>query len=218
MIVDIHREFLDDSTTLVYGKGRAGRVWRVRPDAVLTGVTFPQPWTSGVNEAVCVWSDCADEDAVQLPAEWHRPGSPMRVAGIRTDRHLPGSARCTCGFWSYHSGDMLAWATGWDSDDHRVGGVVEVHGRMTRASRGWRTRYARIVALVAPVWAAPPRPVPPSGGPAFAYSWLAYLNSAANHERRSREGAALWARVQERYADVPTYPNLAAALEAHPLT
>lgn len=212
--MSIHEEFLRGAIPVV-GTVRGARVFRAQEDGHLTGVTFRQPWVAGENVAVCVFAEADDEEGARFPEGWASPGdyrTPPAVGQSRTDPHVPGSLGCSCGFWSYHQGDGMAWAT-CTGVDRAVPGVVHVYGRMTRGSLGFRSEKARLVALVVPRWADVPPPRIAAGitDEAVEKVWAAW-------RRRHVEGAARWAAVVARYPTLPLYPDPLTALAAHPLS
>jgi len=101
----------------------------------LRGIAYQEIWTPDENTAVC--------------GVVGRMPSKNRVA-----EHMPS---CTCGFYSYHSGrakgyvkPRLTFDSGTGRASIEVGGIVENYGHTIVGDKGFRSQYARIVALYLP--------------------------------------------------------------------
>jgi len=111
------------------------RVWRI--DDMLTGPRLASPhryaaWVPGLP----LKSECQDESGARALANPHR-----KQPGV-----APPLEGCTCGIYAYHDADdMVAALT-----SRLVGGAVLAWGRLTIHQQGFRTEFARPLALCYP--------------------------------------------------------------------
>lgn len=140
---------------------RGYRKFSLSPEGWLRGVSFPQRWVPGVNEAHC---------HLARPIKGVTPPPQARAPfflgwsnglGVVQDEHgqlvlangfehapCPGVARDNhgCGFYARHGGKLDYDMYGYD---FTVSGVVDMFGQVEMGPQGVRAQYARIVALKA---------------------------------------------------------------------
>lgn len=181
-------EFFTEPRAVV-GACVAGRTWRVWPDGVLTGVSYWQEWAVRGNVAHCPY---VGQEPTRLRSSIPHPESWRGGVGVgfishgpsTARRHKPGALGCSCGWWAYHDLTLSAsWAM--KSTANKVVGVVQVYGLMTRGTKGYRSQFADILALVTPDWSD--------------------LEDGTSPE--------LWERVAARYP-VPCFPSIEEASAA----
>lgn len=193
--MDAKEEFHDQALPVV-GSCLAGRIFRAYDDGTLTGIVYRQPWTNGVNTAICPYAGRALTDPrPRVPDGWRNSlyGGSFHghSAHERRSPHQPGGLKCSCGFWCFHRLDMSAeWISLVGAG--AVVGLVWAHGVMTRGTKGYRAQHATIAALVTPNWAN---------------------DRPARNDPRILTPSDVWANVLARY-DAPTFPTLDAAVEA----
>lgn len=156
----------------------------------LRGVSHPQIWTPGENEASCrVNEDTSYAILINAftSAYFRAAGGYVTpstapiyystaTGGAASPKPPHGLVGCSCGFYGYYDGS---------NDYHkpeRVSGVVEGYGEVVIGTRGFRATKARIVALTIP------------GDVPFG---------TAN-------------RVRHNYRDVPFYDSFEAMVSAYP--
>lgn len=177
-------------------------------------------WSPGVNAARCLY-----------------PGrQPTDIVGGREHGLLTPVPECDCGFWAYANGDHIVCVHG-----PAVLGIIEGWGRMVIGPHGFRSQYARIVALSFPRQGMESRP--PKKGPApatvddqrsrvhdLARGLLTALTSRGkvpvpvvsldDAHTRPWENVPdeLRRRVLERYRDVPVFDDPATMQAEFPLS
>lgn len=127
------------------GTVRGARAWNVNDDGWLVGITRPQVWVSGVNEASCRKFVMPTMEAVTRgdgsvfyrTVEVAFPEGPVDH----------GIEDCQHGFYAYYEGSNDYGDVSRVSGQSRVSGVVEGFGRTVLGSRGFRCMKAKIVAL-----------------------------------------------------------------------
>lgn len=102
------------------------RGWRVKhkndtkvvKDDLLYPLSGTHPWESGVNRAVCIYAAA---------------------------RHAAPSESCGCGFWALSDPyNFRQEVVGYNPD---VMGVIKMWGKIVIGSQGYRSEYAKIIAL-----------------------------------------------------------------------
>lgn len=140
---------------------RGYRKFGLSPDGWLRGVSFPQRWLPGINEAHCHLARPV-KGVVPPPQSrsirFHGWGGGL---GVRADENgdlvlaegferaaCPGVARDNhgCGFYARHGGKLQYHMYGYD---FTVSGVVDMWGQVELGPDGVRAQFARIVALKA---------------------------------------------------------------------
>ena len=124
------------------GSIRGYRWWRVGPSGeLLSPWRGPIRWSSGENEAACLGRRAMF--GWKMAKAPHPNGTP--------------SVGCECGYYALHSLPELNDTPGrsiWEIDAETSGGrhglvlgIVEGYGRVLIGTAGWRSRFARILAL-----------------------------------------------------------------------
>jgi hypothetical protein len=132
------------------GVVRGARAWNINDDGMLVGITRPQVWTTGDNQAQCrkfVMPMCTTvvkpdgTVTLRFTSSTSFPDGPLDH----------GMEDCQHGFYAYYEG----------SNDYgrpaRVSGVVEGFGTVVIGTRGFRCMKARIVAISFGVDVSPER-------------------------------------------------------------
>lgn len=195
---NIHQDFFTNpvTSTPAVGEVYAVRSFSVEPTGHLTGVTYRQRWSRADNTAECHLADDRSERPEWAPAwsMWstHQPERYSAKAG-----HAPGSDGCTCGFYAYWTGEDC-WGM-----PQRVTGVIAAWGVVTAGTKGIRAQHARIVALVKP------------REPWVEQGWFDGTPTVCH---RPGVQPLTWQRVVERFADLPIFASLEAALDEFPPT
>lgn len=145
----------------VYGALTGLRKWRVDEDGWLVGITFPERWVPGENEARCL-SLSLEEVSPDAPAAYvflhsHLPGRGrpyyldddgkfQPAEGYLAGEDCPGVAKGNhgCGFYARHGARK---EVGYPGD---VEGLVEMYGQVELGPTGLRSSKARIIALASP--------------------------------------------------------------------
>lgn len=155
-------------TTLVPGVAYGVRRFALDSEGILRGVTYPYPWTPGVNEAKCLVADIDPNRTGGAPLTRFRVTSDMSnlhkwcIAGWGFDSgfatepklldgwlHKPCGGldpACSCGFYAYHSGGE-AYGT---RLGNAVTGIVECTGKVVLGPLGMRAEKARLVGVLVP--------------------------------------------------------------------
>lgn len=139
----------------VLGALRGLRVWKMSEDGYLHGVTYPERWEPGENEARCLVFR-SDEDKrvlmsyslfAEVPYQINERGRVEPREGFSIGHGCPGVARGNhgCGFFAKHGARLRV--SGYNGP---VTGVVEMYGQVELGPEGLRSSKARIVALVRP--------------------------------------------------------------------
>lgn len=135
---------LFSSLGFVPGVVRGARSFKVSPDGHLTGLVYPQVWTTGENVATC--------RAGQSGVAPYLPSAPAK-ADLTEHRLL----ECKCGFHAYYDGSNDYYRA------EHVAGVIEGYGQTVIGTRGFRSTKTRLLALCVPRDIA--SAVYPRGGP-----------------------------------------------------
>lgn len=180
-------------------------------EANLRALSWSYWWTPGNNKATCLAAENSRLINIAACRDNVHPESPYT--------HTPDCPRypeceyptldCACGFYAYFTRGQH-----WGTMSIQVSGVIEGWGRSVVGDLGFRSQWGRIVALCRAIdW--PPattyKPICPDladVGPGD------FRNS---HEAQRIEAAYLSAAVSRAFPNVPTYPDLATMLEAHPM-
>lgn len=146
----------------VYGALLGLRKWRMDEDGWLVGITFPERWTPGENEARCLsltYEEPDDERPTRfiflhthLPGKRGKPyyldddGRFQPAEGYVVGEGCPGVARGNhgCGYYARHGARR---EIGYPGD---LEGLVEMYGQVELGPTGLRSSKARIIALVEP--------------------------------------------------------------------
>lgn len=189
-----------DNVGFAVGVVRGQRAFGITLDGWLTGSTFCTPWHPGVNRARCYAGGRAKTSAVFTPwpalhttRAYSEHGAPEVDPAVGLDvvdssHRLKG---CHCGFWAYWGDLSNNYGFG-----ARVVGVIEGFGRTVLGNRGFRSSYARVVALVRPDIDG----LEKQHGPALTWEQM-------------RRG---WGAALDRYPDVAVFDDAAAMLAAFP--
>jgi hypothetical protein len=119
----------------VVGAWRGYRVWRINGDRLTGWWHTGYVWAPGSSEASC--------DATR----WTLRGRRARHPGLAAPQH-----NCACGLYALEepwdfTGYLPTGHFGVSSEANAVIGVVAGWGRAFRGEHGWRTQFARPVAL-----------------------------------------------------------------------
>lgn len=179
-------------------------------EANLRALSWNYWWKPGNNKATCLAGDgsrlvdpaaCRDNVHPETPYVHTADCPRYPVCEYPT-------LDCGCGFYAYFTRGHH-----WGTMSLQVIGVIEGWGRSVVGPLGFRSQWGRIVALSRTiVWPATTyKPICPD---LTGTDPADFLNS---HEAQRIEAAYLSAAVSRAFPTIPTYPDLATMLEAHPL-
>lgn len=104
------------------------RAFRFAADDSLRSLVYDYQWTDGINRAVCART-----------TTWNKPAAPCPFP----------NKRCSHGFYAYYDEDY--YPVSFDGNTIIVSGVIDGFGRCVIGEKGYRSEYARLVALVSPL-------------------------------------------------------------------
>lgn len=117
----------------VQGEARGLRSFHVSSEGWLTGMTYPQIWTGGVNEATCYENTGQSVHQANEAAVYAKPSHDLDECTI-------GSGH---GFYAYYETETETWAA-----DGKVHAIIKGSGETIIGSLGFRTMKAELLALV----------------------------------------------------------------------
>lgn len=126
------------------------RTWSINPGrGTLYGVSHSEyVWAPGVNTCECGgWASYATFYVPPLTGGTiNQRFGPFWSGGVSpTSNAKPGRClrkTCGCGFWAYHNGSIYPHGN--------IAGVISAWGKTTIGSKGFRSEYAKILALYVP--------------------------------------------------------------------